>query len=1493
MPKNKKGIDNKYLKNIEGEWAENAFSLHNEFVVMDLISFFSDYDKEFHNEYVDVRNKYNETLYTDNDENRKPLLRDVGGTIVPKDSGGDIDLMNKLESLQRKAKQMFQEIKQSEGAENFKDYLDIIDNDTNYLPGEYADAYTDSMYLNQLVDFIGSGPKLKLMIKDVVDESGKTGKVVDFTGVEEALRKPDGSGYFVPYMGMCKALKRLWELDIQRVRNDKTGWTPEAEDAFLKDYREANLLLTTNFEKLRKVVLDNPGLYDEYMDNHPEHMVDYARDHNKEYGFMKGQIKAIDNGWGIDELPLLGIVEEISHLAELELKKITKKRDDSQKKLAQLEEDIKSLPGDIEKLQGRRATDNYKEKLKTFDEENKDVIDAYKKYQEKIEVINSDKTIKNRFTDLRKLEEENRDVIDKYKEYEEYRNAMDYDKIMEQMQSRLNKAPDSKAEAEEYIKKCDETISDYNTLLAGMKELKDKVYDKKVSSLADKHAVFKEVEAFLNGTRNLLYTPENGGKRNEKRYRDHYDKSMELLKNSLEKGMTKDFANNTYAKERLNHILDIYGPNPKHDPNWETNKVISKADMEDAIKPYDTKGLPFSEKEMAFLGMAGTLTAKDEILAASNAGDKDFEDVLRTNYTKWMEDVSMNADGPREDFSRYRFVAAKGRENALSAMKKYVDGDATELCEIIYNGLINVSSSSDALRTYGDVCVHHYGMLSTFTEMLRKDATLREAFGKYNESKAPDKRVDFDKVYAIRNFAGLRMKAIDSEKSYKTLVNELKEVPDIKTLMEDEELDEDEKADAIDEAQKAKILRDEQDIKLALLERRARQGVIISDMFTAANDIISASPHIYAANAKFTADTIEAQKNGQSLEALTKAHEKFMRENVKLNPAFTYLGSAAGNAELESFADMLYDKYGISYTAEGLASDKDSVKSDPAYKAEINRFICQLANKQILKELKNNDLGKDKMKELASSYMLNNYRIYLLGMQIESGVAEPYVDFSLKTVGDNKDYHVAIEDSIKGFVNGMDMSDVSSAEFAKVLEGGAASLLDTAKNMEHLIIDRKWEGKNFREGIKFPSITDSVTALEEADRRVLFGSAEYKNILKDLKKLDEDLGKSEKEFLKEKDYTYNARELAHREKALINRLNAYIERKDEELKKQPENKKNQTSLSRRNAAEAVVRALSARLKVDSKAPTITASGREEAKTIEKYIELNFDDNYKFVDRKISEKPSGKEMLDASIEEQNYQRIKYAKMINKDNFEEVNTRQLKEAFLGTVKCALYYDMLKTAFTPKENDSDKLKAEKDAKLKLMMKKDVESSSFYKMIDKVMDTKFGKRFASQLFNEVTSPDISFEDYKGVFDHGTIIKIRDNVLKTCFEEEMDKYTVFLAESDRQLDKMYNEKNRRHDIKTKLDEISKVEDNISNLINLSDSIQSRALDDAKVTFHNVKQARLDRNAAREDARNERKAKAVQLRNKGVANQGEQKKGSVGNAAGDHKPKVQGPSNHM
>ena len=1458
MPKNKKGIDNRYIKSIEGEWAENAFSLHNEFVVMDLISFFSDYDKEFNDEYVDVRNMYNESLYTNNDKNSNPLLRNVSGTIVPKDSGGDINIMNKLESMQHKAKQMFQEIKQSEGAENFKDYLDIIDNDTNYLPGEYADAYTNSMYLNQLVDFIGSGPKLKLMLKDVVDESGKVRKVVDFTGIEQALRKPDGSGYFVPYIGMCKALKRLWELDIQRVRNEKTGWTPEVEEAFLKDYREANLALTTNFEKLRKVVLDNPGLYDEYTDNHPEHMVDYERDHNKEYGFMKGQIKAIDNGWGIDELPLLGIVEEISHMAELEIKKITKKRNENQKNLEKSEEDIKSLPGVIEELKQRKATDNYEEKLKTFDAENKDVIDAYRKYQEQIEIINNDETIKNRFTALRKLDEENRDVIDKYQQYKEYRDAMDYDKIIEQMQSRLDKAPGSKNKAEDYIKKCDETIRDYDTLFAKMKELKDKVYDKKVSTLADKHAVFKEVEAFINDTQNLLYTPENGGKRFENRYKEFYIKSMELLKNSLEKGMTKDFANNAYAKERLNHILDIYGPNPKHDPKWETNKIISKSDMENAIKPYDTEDLPFSEKEMAFLGMAGTLTAKEEILVASNAGDKDFEDVLRTSYTKWMEDVSMNADGPREDFSRYRFVAAKGRENALSAMRKYVDGDATELCEIIYNGLINVSSSSDALRTYGDVCVHHYGMLSTFTEMLRKDATLREAFRNYNESKTPDKRVDFEKVAAIRNFAGIRMKAIDAEKSYKTLEKNLKEVPDINAL-KDNEVDEDELEDLKDAAEEAKILRDKQDIKLALLERRARQGVIISNMFTAANDMISASPLIYAANAKFNTDTMEAQKKGQSLEGLTKAHEKFMRDNVKLNPAFTYLGSAAGNAELENFADMLYDKYGVSYTADGLASDKGSVKNDPVYKSEINRFICQLANKQILKELKNNDLDKDKMRELAASYMINNYRIYLLGMQIESGVTEPFADFSLKTVGDNKDFHLAFEQSVKGFVDGMDMSDVSSAEFAKVLEGGAASLLDTAKNMEHLIIDRKWEGKVFREKIKFPSITDSVTALEEADRRVLFGSAEYKNILKDLKKLDKELKEAEKDFLKEKDYTYNAREFAHKEQALINRLNAYIERKDEELKNQPENKKNQTSLTRRNAAEAMVKALTARLKVDSKTPTITASGRDEAKTLEKYIELNFDDNYKFVDRGIIEKPSGKEMLDASIEEQNYQRIKYAKMINKDNFEEVNTRQLKDAFLGTVKCALYYDMLQTAFGPKEGDDNKAGFEKDAKLKLMMKKDVASSQFYKMIDKVMNTKFGKRFASELFNEVTSPDLSPEDYKGVFDHGNIIKIRDDVLKTCFNEEMDKYTTFLVESDRQLDKMYSEKNRHNDIKTKLEEISKVEENISNLINLSDSISSRALDDAKETFHKVKKARMDKNAARENARNERKLKAQKV----------------------------------
>jgi hypothetical protein len=363
-------------------------------------------------------------------------------------------------------------------------------------------------------------------------------------------------------------------------------------------------------------------------------------------------------------------------------------------------------------------------------------------------------------------------------------------------------------------------------------------------------------------------------------------------------------------------------------------------------------------------------------------------------------------------------------------------------------------------------------------------------------------------------------------------------------------------------------------------------------------------------------------------------------------------------------------------------------------------------------------------------------------------------------------------------------------------------------------------------------------------------------------KLDEDIKKAEEDFKKAEGFTYNGRDLAHREKDLINRLNSYIERKDTELKAQPEGKKNETSLSRMNAAKASLELLEARLKKEINSPTITAEGREDALLLSEYVTLSNDENYRITEREDKVEDSGMDILKTTIEEYDYQRIKSATILGgKDGMTDSNLHHYKGIFDESIKGALYCEMLKTAFSPRVNDNPKTLAEKDLKLKMMLRKSVEESKTYGMLDSVMKTKFGVKLKDSLFDSVIKDKLKPVDLKGVLEHDSIIYQRDSVLKECFKEEMAEYTKFLGVADKGLDKMYNE-GRRNDINFTLKELEKYETRIDSLISLSEQLSSKALSDDAKQYEKIKTARIERNNKREEVRAAKKQAAIEKRNK-------------------------------
>ena len=738
MPKRKNGISEKYLRSIEGNNVEWAYNLHQNFIELNMSSWVEKVDLDMSKKYLDLSSDYVQTCYNIPEELKDSItpIRDFNGTIKPKTYGGDPKMIEKFNQYHKVFLEKLNDERQKKGAESFKDYFDIMSLESFYDAGEYTDAYMNSMILGQLVDIIGSGPKLTT--KDVVGKDGKVTKIIDYEGIEERLRKPDGSGFFVPYMNICKAAKMIWDLEVEKLRNERIGWDLETEKDFLKRYKNANKLFTDSFVKLRDVVKNNPKLYDGLLDNHPEHMVDYERDHNKEYGFMMGQQKAIENGWNSDELPLLGILEEISHSMPIrrERQNRAKKRATALDTKFKLEEELKNIPNEIEALKKKATEENSKKQVEDLDLANKAVIEAHQKYEEECIRIRIERgmTNKEQRVAFNQLDAEYQANETLYKEYQAKRKELDLWKIVSDKENRLKSLPNLIKKQDDYVKLIDQSEKDYATFLNLTKEIKDKVYNKKVTSIKDKKEIIEAVSDYLDETAFLMSSPETGGHL----YRSDYDmcfkRQINKIKERYDTGIDNDFKDNHFAETRLQNILDIYGPRVRYYSKWDKDHVISKEEFDEAIKPYDEKEFSFAEREMAFLGMAGTLSAEAEIMAATRGEGRDFEDVLRETRTKWIEDVGMNEDGPRQDFGRYRYVVAKGRENAVAAMRKHESGDSSEIAKIIYNGLYNVCDACNNLTTYNGISVVHYGMISTFMDILRKDSKIEEAFNKYNNS---------------------------------------------------------------------------------------------------------------------------------------------------------------------------------------------------------------------------------------------------------------------------------------------------------------------------------------------------------------------------------------------------------------------------------------------------------------------------------------------------------------------------------------------------------------------------------------------------------------------------------------------------------------------------------------------------------------------------------------------------------------------------------------
>jgi hypothetical protein len=416
------------------------------------------------------------------------------------------------------------------------------------------------------------------------------------------------------------------------------------------------------------------------------------------------------------------------------------------------------------------------------------------------------------------------------------------------------------------------------------------------------------------------------------------------------------------------------------------------------------------------------------------------------------------------------------------------------------------------------------------------------------------------------------------------------------------------------------------------------------------------------------------------------------------------------------------------------------------------------------------------MIELSTEYMINNYYVKEYEVFIKTGYASSFIITSNgravnhNNAKENLPKNKAFVEAVKAFSEGFDYSGMDSKEYADILAGSTSTLYDTAKNIELAVDMSVWADAAKRNNLKRTSLEAAVEGLDNADSGVLLGSKEYTGILNDIKKLHDDQKQAEEDFLKE-DFTYDAKDFVLRERKLIKKLEKYIKRKDDELKV----KDNETSANRKEAAEAALDALKKRLKEDEMCPTITKQAKEDAVFYNKYVAL-IKEGEKFEDRTFDkatmDKPTGMELLEAAIQEDEYQRRKYAGLMCKEGFDDEGLSSYKESLIKTYERALYYDMLNEAFAPKENDSEEVKIEKDIKLKAMLQpKNVDEQM--KEFDKFMNSKVGQMFSDYIISytagaaNVHEP----EQFNSMFSQKKSVELRDEVLQHMYTKQIEDY--------------------------------------------------------------------------------------------------------------------------
>ena len=297
------------------------------------------------------------------DENRKKIYGrkyDQGaspaGEEVPIDpEGADRELSEALKPIREAVDSYINS--DDDDTKQFKEIIEINMVPMQYERGDFTRAMMDNLYLADLYSQTGGCPKIKnYTFKELREHLD--GPIDPVTGKQTKPLKLISRYY--------KGINELFDMEYAKQKLMDKGYTPEDEKQYLEELKATQQQMIDAFDELKEFESEHKGEFDTtYLSNELYHLVDYERAPIAAIGQLKGQIQAINNGWSMDDLTVLGLLGAMNEQAAFNIRTNKKKLEDERKAL---ERDQKALNEKETELAELRKTKD-EEKIKKAENE--------------------------------------------------------------------------------------------------------------------------------------------------------------------------------------------------------------------------------------------------------------------------------------------------------------------------------------------------------------------------------------------------------------------------------------------------------------------------------------------------------------------------------------------------------------------------------------------------------------------------------------------------------------------------------------------------------------------------------------------------------------------------------------------------------------------------------------------------------------------------------------------------------------------------------------------------------------------------------------------------------------------------------------------------------------------------------------------------------------------------------------------------------------------